>query len=188
MFVNDLPSRLDQYRHRFNWDCGLVNKIYHLGEVRYNSGVTPTDYTLRQAQGIAYTADFGLMFYNARWYDPYLNHMTQPDTIVPDPYNSQDYDRYAYVRNNPLRYTDPSGHLSEDEIMETFGAKTWKEVIKLFEKDGKYEGQWGWLELLRFAQSGDEIFSANGEMAGARYMFTKTDLGELVFRDGQYLI
>ncbi len=43
------------------------------GDVRYNSGVTPTDYTLRQAQGIAYTgqyshtADFGLMFYNARW-------------------------------------------------------------------------------------------------------------------------
>lgn len=40
--------------------------------------------------------------------------MTQPDTIVPDPYNSQDYDRYAYVRNNPLRYTDPSGHCAMD--------------------------------------------------------------------------
>jgi len=51
------------------------------------------------------------MFYNARWYDPYLNQFTQPDTIVPDPYNSQDYDRYAYARNNPLRYTDPSGHI-----------------------------------------------------------------------------
>ena len=36
--------------------------------------------------------------------------MTQPDSIVPDPYNSQDYDRYSYVRNNPLKYTDPSGH------------------------------------------------------------------------------
>jgi RHS repeat-associated protein len=58
------------------------------------------------------TEGFGLMFYNARWYDPYLNHMTQPDSIVPDPYNSQDYDRYAYARNNPLKYTDPSGHRS----------------------------------------------------------------------------
>jgi hypothetical protein len=36
--------------------------------------------------------------------------MTQPDTIVPDPYNSQDWNRYAYVRYNPLKYTDPSGH------------------------------------------------------------------------------
>jgi RHS repeat-associated protein len=83
------------------------------GEVRYNSGVTPTDYTYTGQY--SYTADFGLMFYNARWYDPYLNHMTQPDSIVPDPHNSQDYDRYSYVRNNPLRYTDPSGHLCVDE-------------------------------------------------------------------------
>ena len=40
----------------------------------------------------------------------YLNHFTQPDTIVPDPYNSQDWDRYSYARNNPLQYNDPSGH------------------------------------------------------------------------------
>ena len=53
---------------------------------------------------------FGLMFYNARWYDVYLNHFTQPDTIIPNPGNSQDWDRYAYARNNPLKYTDPSGH------------------------------------------------------------------------------
>ena len=31
--------------------------------------------------------DFGLMLYNVRWYDPYLNHFTQPDTIVPDTNN-----------------------------------------------------------------------------------------------------
>jgi RHS repeat-associated protein len=78
------------------------------GEVRHQSGVTPTEYGFTGQY--SHAADFGLMFYNARWYDVYLNHMTQPDTIVPDPYNSQDYDRYAYARNNPLLYTDPSGH------------------------------------------------------------------------------
>ena len=57
-------------------------------------------------------ADFGLMFYNARWYDPYLNRWTQPDTIVPDPGNPQDWDRYSYALNNPVRYSDPSGHAS----------------------------------------------------------------------------
>jgi RHS repeat-associated protein len=57
------------------------------------------------------TEGFGLMFYNARWYDPYLNQFTQPDTIVPDAYNPQDWNRYAYARNNPLKYTDPSGHI-----------------------------------------------------------------------------
>jgi RHS repeat-associated protein len=54
--------------------------------------------------------DFGLMYYNARWFDPYINRMSQPDTIVPDPYNTQDYDRYIYVRNNPINATDPTGH------------------------------------------------------------------------------
>jgi RHS repeat-associated protein len=56
------------------------------------------------------TEGFGLMFYNARFYDPYLNHFTQPDSIVPDQYNPQDWDHYSYARNNPLQDTDPSGH------------------------------------------------------------------------------
>ncbi|NOH04086.1 MAG: hypothetical protein HND47_20010 [Chloroflexi bacterium] len=80
------------------------------GEVRYSSGTSPTDYTFTGQK--SYTDSFDLMYYNARWYDPYLNHMTQPDSIVPDPYNSQDYDRYAYARNNPLRYNDPTGHVT----------------------------------------------------------------------------
>ena len=44
----------------------------------------------------------------------YLNHFSQPDSIVPDPGNSQDWDRYSYARNNPVRYNDPTGHTSED--------------------------------------------------------------------------
>ncbi|MBE7435985.1 MAG: hypothetical protein HS100_18860 [Anaerolineales bacterium] len=31
----------------------------------------------------SYTADFGLMYYNARWYDPALGRFTQADSIVP---------------------------------------------------------------------------------------------------------
>ena len=44
----------------------------------------------------------------------YLNHFTQPDSIVPDPYNPQDWNRYSYARYNPLKYTDPSGHRVDD--------------------------------------------------------------------------
>jgi RHS repeat-associated protein len=55
-------------------------------------------------------AALGLYFYNARWYDPALGHFLSPDTLVPDPGNALDYHRYAYVRFNPLKYTDPSGH------------------------------------------------------------------------------
>jgi hypothetical protein len=52
----------------------------------------------------------GLDSYVARWYDSYLNHWVQPDSIIPDATNPMDYDRYAYTRNNPLRFTDSSGH------------------------------------------------------------------------------
>jgi RHS repeat-associated protein len=78
------------------------------GEVRYASGNTPTDYTYTGQY--ANVDDFGLMFYNARWYDPYLNQFSQPDSIIPNPYNPQDWNRYAYARYNPLVYTDPTGH------------------------------------------------------------------------------
>jgi RHS repeat-associated protein len=60
--------------------------------------------------------DFGLMYYNARWYDPYLNRWTQPDTIVPDSNNPQAWDRYGYALNNPIRYNDPSGHNYCDRV------------------------------------------------------------------------
>ena len=60
------------------------------------------------------TEGFGLMFYNARWYDPALGHMAQADSLVPP--GVQGLDRYAYVNNSPVNYVDPSGHyLLENE-------------------------------------------------------------------------
>ncbi len=38
------------------------------------------------------------------------------DTIVPQPGNPQALNRYSYVLNNPLRYTDPTGMFTEDAI------------------------------------------------------------------------
>jgi len=44
----------------------------------------------------------------------YLNHFTQPDSIIPG--GVQGYDRYAYANNNPVRYSDPSGNSPCDQI------------------------------------------------------------------------
>ena len=54
--------------------------------------------------------DTGLCYYGARYYDPEVARFVQADSIIPDEYDTQAHDRYAYVRNNPLNLTDPSGH------------------------------------------------------------------------------
>lgn len=45
----------------------------------------------------------------------------QADTVVPEPLDPQQYNRYSYARNAPVRYTDPSGHMTEDECRQYFG-------------------------------------------------------------------
>lgn len=57
-------------------------------------------------------SETNLHYYNARYYDPHIRRFTQPDDIVQDIYNPQSLNRYSYVFNNPLRYTDPTGHIS----------------------------------------------------------------------------
>ncbi len=47
---------------------------------------------------------------NARLYDPVIGRFISADSMIPSPYNSQSYNRYAYVLNNPLKYTEPTGH------------------------------------------------------------------------------
>ena len=41
---------------------------------------------------------------------PYINHFIQPDTVVPNPSGAVAWNRYSYVKNNPIRYNDPTGH------------------------------------------------------------------------------
>ena len=46
---------------------------------------------------------------NARLYDPALGRFLSPDPYVQEMDFSQNFNRYSYCLNNPLRYTDPSG-------------------------------------------------------------------------------
>ena len=47
---------------------------------------------------------------NGRIYDPTLGRFLQADPHIQAPSNSQSYNRYSYVLNNPMSYTDPSGY------------------------------------------------------------------------------
>jgi RHS repeat-associated protein len=73
------------------------------GEVRYSSGSLPTQY--QYTGQYTYATDFGLYFYNARWYDSQLGRFNQADSIVPNPGDPQAWDRYAAMANNPVNQT-----------------------------------------------------------------------------------
>ncbi len=60
-----------------------------------------------------FDAESGLYNYDARMYDPVVGRFISPDNVIPDQYNPQSLNRYSYCRNNPLIYTDPTGHVDE---------------------------------------------------------------------------
>ena len=91
----------------------VVEEGYYLpwGGERGNQEIELTDYgyTGQMQEG-------GIYFYNARYYDPAIGRFMQAGTIVPmATQGTQAFDRYAYVNNNPLRYTDPSGNKACDD-------------------------------------------------------------------------
>jgi RHS repeat-associated protein/uncharacterized repeat protein (TIGR01451 family) len=99
------------------------------GKVR-SGGITSTDLNFTGQR----LDDTGLLYYNARMYDPVLARFISADSVIPGsgpltvtlhdsvekaawsggggaPNNPQDLNRYAYTLNNPLNATDPTGHI-----------------------------------------------------------------------------
>ncbi|MDC4206785.1 MAG: RHS repeat-associated core domain-containing protein [Candidatus Manganitrophus sp.] len=58
--------------------------------------------------------EIGLYYYGARYYDPALMRFISPDTVDPDRNYPQTLNRYSYVRNNPLKFVDPTGKAERD--------------------------------------------------------------------------
>lgn len=58
-----------------------------------------------------YLAGVELIHMNGRLYDPLLRRFLNADENIQDPYNTQNYNKYGYVMNNPLMYNDPSGEV-----------------------------------------------------------------------------
>ncbi|AGU98981.1 RHS repeat-associated core domain-containing protein [Vibrio campbellii] len=73
--------------------------------------------------------EIGLIHMNARMYDATLGRFISADSFIQAPSNSQSFNRYSYVQNNPMKYTDPSGH---------FFKKIFKEIKRAFKKVGKF--------------------------------------------------
>lgn len=69
---------------------------------------TPT-WLWRGYTGHEHLPQFALINMNGRMYDPLLGRMLSPDNFVQDPFSTQNFNRFSYVVNNPLKFTDPSG-------------------------------------------------------------------------------
>jgi RHS repeat-associated protein len=54
--------------------------------------------------------ELGIIHMNGRIYDPTIGRFMSADPFIQAPYELQSHNRYAYVMNNPLLYTDPSGY------------------------------------------------------------------------------
>jgi len=77
----------------------------------------PTPYLFTGAELDAQT---GLYYMQARYYDPSIGRFLSPDSVAPEPGDPQTLNRFAYARNNPLRYSDPTGNDFWDEVKDFF--------------------------------------------------------------------
>ena len=73
--------------------------------------VTAPSILYRGYTGHEHLDEFALINMNGRVYDPVLGRFLSPDNFVQMPGFTQNYNRYSYVLNNPMKYTDPSGEI-----------------------------------------------------------------------------
>ena len=103
--------------------------------------------------------------------------MVSADSIVPDPTNPQSFNRYSYVNNNPINFTDPSGHFERDAIEEYLkdNYDDWETELEEWKSNKE------WWAMLREAQAGDVLIA--GAIDGMFYTFEGQDTTVL---DGIY--
>lgn len=63
----------------------------------------------------------GLVHMNGRVYDPLVARMISPDPTIPDALNGQAWNRYSYVGNDPLTFTDPNGYSWLSNVFHSIG-------------------------------------------------------------------
>ena len=60
--------------------------------------------------------EFGLIDMKGRLYDPKLGRFLSPDPVVQLSTDVQSFNRYSYVRNDPVTFADPSGYNIADVL------------------------------------------------------------------------
>ena len=77
------------------------------------STIAKSQYHTKSYTGHESLHDVELVHMNGRVYDPVLGRFMSADPFVQYPNNTQSFNRYSYVLNNPMGATDPSGYMSD---------------------------------------------------------------------------
>ncbi|MBL4709506.1 MAG: hypothetical protein JKY48_13810, partial [Flavobacteriales bacterium] len=75
----------------------------------YSSTSSIPDWLYRGYTGHEHHDEFVLINMNGRLYDATLGRMLSPDNYIQDNTNTQNFNRFSYALNNPLKFTDPNG-------------------------------------------------------------------------------
>ena len=71
--------------------------------------------------------DLGLIYMRARFYLPEAGRFISADTLVPDPMNPQQFNRYTYSLNSPIKFLDSTGHCATDPYDEYDDYACWQQ-------------------------------------------------------------
>jgi RHS repeat-associated protein len=104
-YVKESFTAFGARRSACTWSGPLTN-----GNLTKINAVTRHGYTWQTALG-----SMGLNDMNARIQDAVTGRFLSPDPTISNPGFTQSYNRYSYVYNNPLSYSDPSGFAPERE-------------------------------------------------------------------------
>ncbi|WMN60799.1 hypothetical protein NI389_05160 [Pseudoalteromonas xiamenensis] len=93
-------------RRRDGLTWGKIQQLYTDPSVQNALDITEKGFTGHEHVDHAEAIHMG-----GRIYDPTLGRFMQADPFVQEPTSAQSFNRYTYVFNNPLSYTDPTGYL-----------------------------------------------------------------------------
>ncbi|WP_272943893.1 RHS repeat-associated core domain-containing protein, partial [Leptospira noguchii] len=79
----------------------------------------------------------GFYFYNARYYDPGIARFTSADTIIDGEFDTQGWNRFSYVKGNPIGAKDPTGHFAPVIIAVGIAALAFATDFEELEAPGK---------------------------------------------------
>lgn len=149
----------------------------------YEKGKEPSLFLGRGFTGHEHLIQFSLINMNARLYDSELGRFLSPDPYLQMPDISQNFNRYSYCINNPLRYTDKSGkfflftilNAAKDFIVNSF-VKVWSQGFKAWTNSSN----WHSTTMAFKIESG--IFKGNFKQIASRLTWEapQTFLGELI--------